>query len=117
MSVASEITRIQNAKASLKTSINAKTDAQHQITNEKIDDYADFVDSITTGGGGHDWSAIGYTGEPSYLVNAYNHAVEIYNAYESPTDWNQIYRADENLFYFPLYIIKSTSFLLIRHIT
>ena len=52
MSVASEITRIQNAKASLKTSINAKTDAQHQINNETIDDYADFVDSIQTGGGG-----------------------------------------------------------------
>ena len=51
MSVASEITRIQNAKASLKTSINAKTDQQHQITNEKIDDYSDFVDSITSGGG------------------------------------------------------------------
>ena len=52
MSVASEITRLQNAKASLKTSINAKTDAQHQITTETIDDYSDFVDSIQTGGGG-----------------------------------------------------------------
>lgn len=51
MSVASEIARIKNAKASLKTSINAKTDQQHQITNETIDDYSDFVDSITTGGG------------------------------------------------------------------
>lgn len=51
MSVSSEITRIQNAKASLKTSINSKTDSQHQITTETIDDYADFVDSIQTGGG------------------------------------------------------------------
>lgn len=51
MSVASEITRLQNAKASLKTSINAKTDSEHQITSETIDDYSDFVDSITTGGG------------------------------------------------------------------
>lgn len=50
MSVASEITRLQNAKASLKTSINAKTDLQHQITDETLEDYADFVDSITTGG-------------------------------------------------------------------
>ena len=50
MSISQEITRIQNAKASLKTSINAKTDLQHQITDETIDDYADFVDSITTGG-------------------------------------------------------------------
>lgn len=51
MSVSSEITRIKNAKASLKTSINSKTDSQHQITTETIDDYADFVDSIQTGGG------------------------------------------------------------------
>lgn len=51
MSVASEITRIQNAKASLKTSINAKTDSEHQITDETIDEYADFVDSISSGGG------------------------------------------------------------------
>ncbi len=49
MSIASEISRIQNAKASLKTSINAKTDAQHQINDENIDDYAGFVDSISGG--------------------------------------------------------------------
>lgn len=53
MSVASELTRIKGAKNDLKTSINAKTDQQHQITNETIDDYADFVDSIQTGGGGN----------------------------------------------------------------
>lgn len=51
MSIASEITRLQNAKASLKASINAKTDSSHQIANETIDDYATFVDSISTGGG------------------------------------------------------------------
>lgn len=49
MSIASEITRLQTAKSDLKTSINAKTDAQHQITTETLDDYADFVDSISTG--------------------------------------------------------------------
>ena len=51
MSVATEITRIQNAKEDLKTSINAKNDSSHQITNETIDDYSDFVDAIQTGGG------------------------------------------------------------------
>ena len=56
MSVASEITRLQNAKASLKSSINAKTDSSHQIANETLEDYAGFVDSISTGGGS------GYTG-------------------------------------------------------
>lgn len=51
MSVASELNRIKNAKNDLKASINAKTDSGHQITNETIDEYADFVDSITSGGG------------------------------------------------------------------
>lgn len=46
MSIASEITRIQNAKSTLKTKLNAKNDEQHQITNETIDEYGDFVDSI-----------------------------------------------------------------------
>ena len=51
MSIASEITRLQGAKSALKTAINAKTDAQHQINNELLDDYATFVDSIQAGGG------------------------------------------------------------------
>lgn len=50
MSIASEITRLQSAKSALKTAINAKTDAQHQIGNETISDYASFVDTIQTGG-------------------------------------------------------------------
>jgi len=51
MSIASEITRLQNAKATLKTKLNAKNDQQHQITNETLDNYGTFVDSIPTGGG------------------------------------------------------------------
>ena len=50
MSIASEITRLQNAKSALKTSINAKTDSSHQIDDETLDEYSDFVDSIETGG-------------------------------------------------------------------
>lgn len=46
MSVASEITRLQNAKANLKASINAKNDSQHQITDESIDEFMDFVGNI-----------------------------------------------------------------------
>lgn len=49
MSVATEIERIQTAKETLKTKLNAKNDSEHQITNELISDYGTFVDSITTG--------------------------------------------------------------------
>lgn len=46
MSIASEIERIQSAKASLKSSINAKNDSQHQITDESIDEFIGFVGNI-----------------------------------------------------------------------
>lgn len=49
MSVASEITRLQNAKAALKTAINAKNDSSHQIDDETLEDYAGFVNNISTG--------------------------------------------------------------------
>lgn len=49
MSIASEITRLQSAKNTLKTKLNAKNDNEHQISNETIDEYGDFVDSIPVG--------------------------------------------------------------------
>lgn len=49
--ISTEITRLQNAKAALKTAINAKTDSNHQIDDETLEDYAGFVDTISTGGG------------------------------------------------------------------
>lgn len=50
MSIATEITRLQTAKADLKTSIEGKGVTVPSAT--KIDGYADLVDSIQTGGGG-----------------------------------------------------------------
>ena len=49
MSIASEISRIESAKNTLKTKINAKNDNEHQITDETIDEYGDFIDTISTG--------------------------------------------------------------------
>lgn len=49
MSIASEITRLQNAKASIKTSIEAK--GVTVPSSAKLDDYSDYVDAIQTGGG------------------------------------------------------------------
>lgn len=48
MSVASEITRLQNAKADLKTAIEGK--GVTVPSNTKLDGYADLVDSISGGG-------------------------------------------------------------------
>lgn len=49
MSIASEITRINDAKEALKTSINNKLGSQTLITDEKIDEYSSFVDNIEVG--------------------------------------------------------------------
>ena len=50
MSLASEITRLQNAKSALKTSIEAKGVTVSDTT--LISDYSAYVDQIPTGGGG-----------------------------------------------------------------
>ena len=52
MSVASEITRLQDAKSALKTSIEAKGVTVSDST--LISDYPAYVDQISTGGGGGD---------------------------------------------------------------
>ena len=103
MSVASELTRIKDAKNDLKTSINAKTDSEHQITNETIEDYAGFVDSITSGGGSsHDWSAIGYSGEPQSISDNYNYSLQIKNNWEVAIDLSSKFNNNNKIVYMPL---------------
>ena len=55
MSIASEITRLQQAKADIKTAIENK--GVTVPSDATLDDYADLVDSIS-GGGGTDWESI-----------------------------------------------------------
>lgn len=50
MSIATEISRIQQAKADIKSSIEAK--GVTVPSSALIDDYSDYVDAIQTGGGG-----------------------------------------------------------------
>ena len=46
MSIANEILRLQQAKETLKTKLNSRNDSEHQITNQTLDQYGTFVDSI-----------------------------------------------------------------------
>jgi len=106
MSIASEITRIQGAKADLKTAINAKTDARHQITTETIDEYADFVDSIPSGGSATlitktitengtydatDDNADGYSEVTVNVVPSSKYIVTLKNLHDSSTDFQDTY--------------------------
>lgn len=61
MSIASEITRLQTAKADLKTAIEGK--GVTVPSSATLDDYADLVDDIQTGGGGG-----GYFAEGTYTM-------------------------------------------------
>lgn len=61
--ISTEIQRLQNAKAALKTAINAKNDSSHQIDDETLEDYAGFVDLI------HDALPAAYT-ELEYIESS-----------------------------------------------
>lgn len=56
MSIASEITRLQQAKADIKSAIESK--GVTVPSDAKLDDYANLVDSISGGGGSVDWESI-----------------------------------------------------------
>lgn len=90
MSIASEITRLQNAKSTLKTKLNAKNDEQHQITNETIDEYGDFVDSIQSS------NIIGATAEGESL-NLTNTKAMPYSDYVVEGKSEQETRSGKNL--------------------
>lgn len=103
MSLNSEITRLQNAKATLKTKLNARNDNQHQIDDETIDEYGDFVDSIPQGGGGTDWSEIGYSAEPQSVTDGFNYAKQIYDNWDSSkTSLISKFENDKVLMFMPL---------------
>lgn len=57
MSIATEISRLQSAKADIKTAIEGKGVTVPSAT--LLDGYATLIDSIQTGGGSPSWSSIG----------------------------------------------------------
>ena len=67
MSIATEITRLQGAKADLKTSIESK--GVTVPSSAKLDDYASYVDAIQQGGGGQTQTkSLSVTQNGSYTV-------------------------------------------------
>lgn len=100
MSLNSEITRLQNAKSTLKTKLNARNDNQHQIDSETIDEYGDFVDSIPSGG--RDWSEIGYSSEPDIIADGINYAKQIMQNWDSTqTNYSNKFSSNFSLIFMP----------------
>lgn len=79
MAISNEILRLQNAKAALKTAINAKNDSSHQIDDETLDDYAGFVDLI------HDSLPLGYK-ELEYIESSYTQFIDTGIPLKTATD-------------------------------
>ena len=99
MSIASEITRINNNIASAYTQVSAKGGTLPATQNSS--NLANAIASISGGGGSsHDWSVLGYSTEPETISDGYDYAIIIKN------NWNEQYKNapftdDYKLKYFP----------------
>ena len=68
--------------------------------------------SVTTnvsGGGGLDWSVIGYSGEPQAIEDGYNYAVEIMNNWTPATSLSYKFYNDKKLMFMPLVDTSTTT--------
>ena len=101
MSIASEITRLQNAKADIKSSIEEK--GVTVPSTATLDEYSELIDSIPAGGGDIDWSAIGYSEEPKSIKEDYNYAKNIYDNWDATqTSYYRMFYNDTKLRIAPL---------------
>ncbi len=101
MSISSEITRLQNAKADIKSSIEEK--GVTVPSTATLDDYSELIDSIPAGGGDIDWSAIGFDGMPQGIQDGYDYAIEVKNNWNSSTtSLSYKFYNNYNLMFMPL---------------
>ena len=99
MSIASEITRLQNAKADIKSSIEEK--GVTVPSTATLDEYSELIDSIPAGGGDIDWSAIGFDGMPQAIQDGYDYAIEIKNNWNSSSSLIGKFYNDYKLVFMP----------------
>lgn len=101
MSISSEITRLQNAKADIKSSIEEK--GVTVPSTATLNEYSELIDSIPTGGGDIDWSAIGFDGIPQAIQDGYDYAIEVKNNWNSSeTSLSYKFSNNLNLMFMPL---------------
>jgi len=89
---------------------NFLTDVADAIKNKKGDDTpilaSEFDTEITnlpSGGSSHDWSVIGYNGEPKSLQEMFDYSKEIYDNWDNTIiDLNSKFSRDKKLIWFPL---------------
>lgn len=68
----------------------------------KASDFDTEIENLPSGGGGLDWSAIGYNGTPQVIKDGYDYAVEIKNNWVSTSSLRNKFKNDLNLKIMPL---------------
>lgn len=98
------------------TLTNYLSDVAEAIKTKKGDDtpilaseFDTEIANLPSGGGGTDWSAIGYSSEPAYIQDAYDYALQIKNNWTSPVNLNSYFKNDCNLVYMPQVPINSST--------
>lgn len=109
MSISSEITRLQNAKADIKSSIEEK--GVTVPSTATLDEYSELIDSIPAGGGDIDWSAIGFDSMPQAIQDGYDYAIEIKNNWDPEATLESKFLRDYDLMFMPLVDITKQSIL------
>lgn len=122
MSIASEITRIQNAKTDIKTAIENK--GVTVPSTSTLDDYADYIDSIQTSGGTANIQPLSVTANGTYIasgsINGYSPVTVNVSGGDSggsswvrPSDWPDLSRmniSNGNILYMTSYADDARGF-------
>lgn len=106
MSIIDSLNALQENIATAKETLvsNLKSKGVSVTTADSLTDLAESVTDIPQegGGGGYDWSAIGYNEEPELFNNIYNYSKEIYDNWDtSTTNMDNYFSGDTNLIIFP----------------
>lgn len=101
--IAQNLQTIATAKANIATSINNKGGSVTSST--PLSAYSAAIDAIPSGGGGGvpDWSEIGYSTAPQYILDGHAYAKTIYDNWDdTQVNLNNKFKNDTQLRYFPL---------------
>lgn len=95
------LTQLESDKDDLVT--NLTTQGITGLTgDETFTELVPEVLNISGGGGGLDWSAIGYSAEPSVITDDYNYSKDIYDNWVTSTSYKNKFKLDYYLTYMPL---------------
>lgn len=87
--------------------IRTKKGSQETI---QASDFDTEIENLPSGGGGLDWSAIGYSGTPQSVIDGYNYAVEIKNNWDDTSTLENKFEQDKKLIFMPFVdITKKTN--------